>query len=234
MKLIGEYLVLALVILCLGAAPTTQEVTDVARAKMLKTVMEKLRPLHTPMGKPRPGDWLAKYPEPGQTFQEYLDGTPTLPQGPRTVIYIQPIGDFTKEQRKIVELTATFMGLYFNLAVKMQPDLPLDLIPAKARRLHPQWGDKQILTTYVLDSATCASRITARKPIAGQSRYAPSAWPRSAGPPGPTRWRDSQSWRYSAARTGSSPSWTSTNVPSAPSAVRFRPRRETPATLCRR
>jgi archaemetzincin len=35
--------------------------------------------------------------------------------------------------------------------VKIRDDLPLSLIPERARRVHPSWGDKQILTPYVLD-----------------------------------------------------------------------------------
>ena len=42
------------------------------------------------------------------------------------------------------------MGLYFNLPVTIMQDLPLTVIPAKARRIHPSRDDKQILTSYVL------------------------------------------------------------------------------------
>jgi len=114
--------------------------------------MEKLRPLHKKLGKPNPGDWLSVHREPGQTFKEYLQCGPITPQGKRRVIYVQPLGDFTKTQRQIVILTADFMGHYFNVPVKIKEDLPLSLIPAKARRIHPAWGMKQILSTYVLDS----------------------------------------------------------------------------------
>ena len=37
---------------------------------------ERLRPLADPLPRPRPGDWLAEHDEPGQTFEEYLDGHP--------------------------------------------------------------------------------------------------------------------------------------------------------------
>ena len=33
---------------------------------------------------------------------------------------------------------------------KIRDDLPAEVIPAEARRVHPQWGQKQILSTYVL------------------------------------------------------------------------------------
>ena len=117
----------------------------------LKTMIGKLRPLHRKLGKTRPGDWLVSHPEPGQTFEQYLRCSPVTPTGKRRVIYIQPLGEFTGKQRKTVELTARFMSLYFNRPVKVQEDLPLSVIPARARRTHPQWGVKQILSTFVLD-----------------------------------------------------------------------------------
>ncbi|HOD81917.1 MAG: Peptidase family M54 [Planctomycetes bacterium ADurb.Bin126] len=148
---------LTLGLLCLTATANDQPAAGKAETPKpptpteLVAVRAKLVPLHRPLGKPGPHDWLASHPEPGQTFEQYLAGRPTLPRRPRNVIYIQPLGEFTQPQRKIVTLTADFMGRYFALAVKVQPDLPLALVPAKARRTHPTWGDKQILTSYVLD-----------------------------------------------------------------------------------
>ena len=127
-----------------------------AKAEMstesLKKIIEKLRPLHEKLDKPQPGDWLAEHHEPGQTFQEYLECNPVTPQNQRRVIYIQPLGDFTKTQRRVVNLTTDFMGLYFNLPIKIKDDLPLSIIPERARRVHPYWRMKQILSTYVLDA----------------------------------------------------------------------------------
>ena len=117
----------------------------------LRKVIAKLTPLHKKLGRARPGDWLLYHKEPGQTFDAYLRCRPVLPRGRRRVLYVQPLGRFTDTQRKVVKLTAEFMGLHFNLPVKVRKDLPLSVIPPKARRVHPQWGDKQILTTYVLD-----------------------------------------------------------------------------------
>jgi len=128
-----------------GAAAEARRVAD------LKAVMEVLRPLHTPLGKPRPGDWLDQYHEPGQTFEQYLACNPTLPQGKRSVIYIQPLGRFTAAQDAVVRQTADFMGRYFGLKVVTRTALSLDIIPAKARRKHPEWGVEQVLTTHVLD-----------------------------------------------------------------------------------
>ena len=117
----------------------------------LREMMEKLRPLHKKLGKPHPGDWLYHHKEPGQSFSRYVRSSPVVPRGRRRTIYIQPLGEFTKGQRRVVTLAAEFMGLHFNLPVKIREDLPLSVIPKSARRTHPTWGDKQILTTYVLD-----------------------------------------------------------------------------------
>ncbi|HUT37098.1 MAG TPA: archaemetzincin [Planctomycetota bacterium] len=121
------------------------------RVAAIRAAMEKLRPLATKLGKPGPSDWLARHKEPGQTFEEYLASQPTGPTEKRRTIYVQPLGDFTKPQRQIITLAADFMGRYFTLPVKVLDDLPLSLIPARARRVHPSWGVKQILSTYVLD-----------------------------------------------------------------------------------
>ena len=124
---------------------------DTDRVNRLQGVMEKLLPLHTKLGKPRPGDRLDVHAEPGQTFREYLRSNPAVPHGKRRTIYIQPLGDFTDSQRRIITLTAEFMECYFGLPVKTKDDLQLSMIPAKAHRRHPDWGMEQILTTYVLD-----------------------------------------------------------------------------------
>jgi archaemetzincin len=112
--------------------------------------MGKLRPLHQRLGKPRPGDWLDRHKEPGQSFAEYLSADPITPRGKRRVIYVLPLGDFTKTQRRVVDLAAEFLCLYYNRPVKVQESVPLSRVPEDARRVHPQWGDHQILTTYVL------------------------------------------------------------------------------------
>jgi archaemetzincin len=119
--------------------------------KALMAAVESLRPLHKKLGRPRPGEWLAVHEEPGQTFREYLRSRPMTPRGKRNTVYIQPLGDFPPAQRKIVDLTADFMGRFYGLPVKTSEELPLSVIPDRARRVHPGWGDKQILTTYVLD-----------------------------------------------------------------------------------
>ncbi len=117
---------------------------------MLPAKFRKLLPLHTELGKPQPGDWLAEHDEAGQTYRQYVRGRPVKPDRRRGTIYVQPLGDFNPTQRKIIDLTSEFMGIYFDLPVKIREDLSLEEIPDKARRKHPSWGMDQILSTYVL------------------------------------------------------------------------------------
>jgi archaemetzincin len=117
----------------------------------LPDIFKKLFPLHKKLGPPQPRDWLAEHDEPGQSYTEYLEGEPVRANKKRRVIYVQPLGEFDPSQRKVLDRTTEFLGVYFQLPVKVCEGLKLDVIPASARREHPTWHVKQVLTTYVLE-----------------------------------------------------------------------------------
>lgn len=135
---------------CSSPAETERQPVKSTPRDPWEATIPKLKPLHKTLGKPQPGEWLAEHEEDGQTYAEYRAGSPVTPTQKRTTFYIQPIGEFTEKQREIVALTAEFMGKYFHMPVKVQEALPLKIIPAKAKRTHPEWGVKQVLSTYVL------------------------------------------------------------------------------------
>ncbi len=110
----------------------------------------KLRPLADPLPPPRPGDWLAEHDEPGQTFAEYLDARPVRKSDKLHTIYLCLVGDFSEAQRRILDLTQDYLALFFDCPVKVQRQIALASIPARARRTHPSWGDQQVLTGYLL------------------------------------------------------------------------------------
>src|SRR6516165_8100499 len=109
-----------------------------------------LRPLADPLPPPRPGDWLAEHDEPGQAFAEYLDARPVRRSDKLHTIYLCLVGDFSEAQRRILALTQDYLALFFDCPVKVQRQIALASIPARARRTHPFWGDQQVLTGYVL------------------------------------------------------------------------------------
>jgi archaemetzincin len=119
-------------------------------ARALAELETLLAPLAKKLGPPRPGEWLHQHKEPGQTFLEYLQEQPVRRSKEQGVIYLCLIGEFSPPQREVLERTKEYLGIFFDAPVKVTRTLPVDKIPASARRVHPSWGDKQILTTHVL------------------------------------------------------------------------------------
>ena len=70
--------------------------------------------------------------------------------GSRT-IYIVLLGDFSPEQKSVLAITQEYLSVFFQTPVKVLRELPLDIIPDDARRVHPEWGTRQVSSRYVLD-----------------------------------------------------------------------------------
>lgn len=141
----------AILLSCRGGEEPTDPKAKPPGVESLRQTIKKLQPLHQKPAKPRPGDWLDRFDEPGQSFSQYLDCNPVTPNKKRKTIAILPIGEFTKKQKQVLKLTAEFLRLYYCVPVKILKPLPAKHIPAQARRRHPQWGMKQFLSTYILD-----------------------------------------------------------------------------------
>jgi len=120
--------------------------------------IEVLRPLHKKLGAIQRGDWLHLHDEAGQTLQQYQTQPHVDALGTRNVLYLQPIGltESHPIQTTLLQLTAQFLEKFYGLKVVLYDDFPLKDIPEKdskgnrVRRTHPSWGDKQILTKYIL------------------------------------------------------------------------------------
>ncbi len=89
--------------------------------------------------------------EKGQTYGEWVESDPVRPDARRHSLYIVLLGEFDGDRKKIVDLCAEFMGIYFNLPVKFADPVPLSAIPESKRRVHPSWGMEQMLAGYILD-----------------------------------------------------------------------------------
>ena len=126
-------------------------VTKDRRARRLARLMEKLIPLHETMAPMQSGDWLASHPESGQTFAAYVASKPNRLTRQRDKLYVQPLGQFDEKQKKIVELSAEYLGIFFGCETELLDPLGLEVMPESARRVHPSWGVRQILSTHVLD-----------------------------------------------------------------------------------
>ena len=122
-----------------------------ADSQAQRRAAERIKPLHQKKSKPAPGDWLAQHREKGQTFDQYRKAKPMRPNTVRTTVYIQPIGDFDDTQQRLVRETVKLTSRFYGLPTKLLDPLSLEIIPKEARRVHPSWGDHQILSIYVLD-----------------------------------------------------------------------------------
>lgn len=117
----------------------------------LPTLYAKLLPLHETLPPPKPGDWLAEHKEPGQTLAEYRKTKYVKAVPGRKTIYIQVLGEMTEEQEEIIGITKEYLEIYFGLPVKMLPPVAVKNFPKNAQRIHPSWGDHQLLTSYILE-----------------------------------------------------------------------------------
>jgi archaemetzincin len=118
----------------------------------LAKLARSLSDLHQPMGPVKSGDWLASHNEPGQTFRQYCSESPVKLTSRRKRLYVLPLGEFDEKQKRIVELSAEFLQLYFSCETKILDTVSLaEAIPEEARRVHPSWGVRQIKSLYVLD-----------------------------------------------------------------------------------
>ena len=114
--------------------------------------MRAVEPFFQPMGDPGRYDWLATFKEPGQTFDEYISSNPTLPTDERSVIYIQPLGNFNSEQSRVIKIAAEYLQAFYGLNVKSLPvkALPIKL-PEPDQRMIDYPSHRQLRTGYVMD-----------------------------------------------------------------------------------
>ncbi len=135
-----------------GEATIRNDIAEASPAfEALRVAAQDIAPLHIPLGKPKPGEWLDKHPEAGQTFAAYRAADPNRPDGHHTTMYLQPLGSFDAAQTELLTATADLLGRFYGVPVKTRAPISLDRIPQQARRVHPTWGDAQILAPYVLD-----------------------------------------------------------------------------------
>ncbi len=118
----------------------------------LRAAMTKIVPFFKPMGKPLAYDWLGSHNEPGQTFDEYLDSDPVKPTKERQKIYVLPLGAFTLQQKKIIDITAGYLAAFYDMPVStMAPKNIIRPLSVKNSRHNQFTHNDQIRTGYILD-----------------------------------------------------------------------------------
>lgn len=136
--------VVLLLFCCKQPSKFEQEEARVERAQAAIT------PLHTIKKPIQPGDWLETHQEAGQTFAQFRSQNASRSYS-KSILYIQPLGDFTKEEQQIVADTAEAMQIFFGVKTQFLTSLPTSSIPKEARRINEHTERPQLLTDYILE-----------------------------------------------------------------------------------
>ena len=113
--------------------------------------IKKLSTLDIALPTQRPGDWLYEHKEKGQTFLQYINCKPVSPNDTQNVIYIQPIGNFSRSTDSIINSTVEYLHIFFGLKVSLLSVISDSLIKPAYKRIRED-GHSQYLTTFILDS----------------------------------------------------------------------------------
>jgi archaemetzincin len=116
----------------------------------LRSNIKKIEPFFKPMGRPLSNDWLETHNEPGQTFEEYLDADQVKPTKERQKIYVLPLGTFNANQKKIVDITAEYLKVFYDLPVEELPAKPLVAVHPNVRQ-NKLTKTRQIQTGHILN-----------------------------------------------------------------------------------
>lgn len=129
---------------------------DAARLRRARDAARRIARRFRPF---EPTDWSRKHPEEtAQTLDAYVATRPNRPDAKRTTLYIQPIGEPTETQRRVVTTTSALLRLWFGTPVTWLPPIASAAVPARAKRVHPEWNVPQLLSDYLLYE-TIAPRV---------------------------------------------------------------------------
>src|SRR4029450_1670246 len=136
----NQFMIRGIVLIALSACPLAlpgcnrRPVVREPPGLPLAGLEDSLRPISLPLGPIGPGDWLSAHQEDRQTFAQYLQLRPKRRSNELTTIYLLLLGDFSPEQREILETTQRYLGVFYQTPVKVHRELPLVVIPDEGRR----------------------------------------------------------------------------------------------------
>lgn len=102
-----------------------------------------------PLQPPGALDWLAQRPEPGQTFEKFIQSKPNRPDERRNRIYLQPLGEFPPGAGPSFKKLREFTEAFFQMDVVVRPPLDLSGAGITSRR-NPGMGHLQLRTGDLL------------------------------------------------------------------------------------
>jgi archaemetzincin len=125
-----------------GATPKDLERLATKRAaewpKYDEKGFERMKP-------PVEGEWLFRFPEKGQTFDEYLEDKPNKSAPGHNTIYLRPLGPLSPRSKAALAAVASFTRAFFQVETKVLPEEPIfaDAL-VKNRRENDQYDCSKI------------------------------------------------------------------------------------------
>jgi archaemetzincin len=137
----------------------------------------KLQTQDVTLGEPQPGEWLFVHSETEQTFDEYVMSHPLSPDATKNKIFLQPIGEFTAMQKKVINYTADYLRVFFELEVEIQSPIDDDIIPNAGKRFTGT-DHEQLLTGSILTylQKNIPDNCIARMAITAKDLYPGKGW----------------------------------------------------------
>jgi archaemetzincin len=131
-----------------GAAPRPE---DLQRLALLRDWANRTAALDQAKRRAGRNGWMAAHPEEGaQTFMQFYSAALPAPSATRTTIYVQPWGDFTPLQWRIVELTGEMIETFYGLSVKVLERRALSELPAFAvQKPHAGEPDRYLAAPFL-------------------------------------------------------------------------------------
>jgi archaemetzincin len=129
---------------------TAERVRAIGNTAMLTAEVQRVlrpSPAFSAIQDPEPGSWLAKYREPGQTFDAFVESRPNRVSDERHRLYLLPIGDFNHRFYPAFDALAEFAEIYFGLDVEVMPTRTVEALNLVER--HTESG-RQLKTSSVL------------------------------------------------------------------------------------
>ena len=116
-------------------------------AQKAEAWIQHMATVHSPMPKPRPGDWLDVREETGQTIGQYVRSGPNRPDETRNKLYMVVIGEVSPKQEEILDFAEAYLNAFYGLETARLEPISLDIVPKSARRIQ-YW--EQIHSSYLL------------------------------------------------------------------------------------
>lgn len=122
------------------------------RDERLSPALELLKPLAVPKRDPKPGEWLAEHPEPGQLVSEFLLERRRHGWPAGRAFYLVTIGPVSAEQRKLLDDVRALVAAWYQRPVEWLEPVPDSVVGPGFRRQRksgPQWQTTPILEALV-------------------------------------------------------------------------------------